>query len=341
MKKLKATYGIDLIQCVYAKKEEETAFQYKTKLKDYSVEIKLLPKPKGQTITRNTDKEIRFCISTIKLTVSKESAVDVPPILTDGISRDVKQRYDFFKELEPHYQRIAHMAFKRLMLFFKYSLGTPLLGQLSDYEKDFLNPMWQDEHGNILDPGGHIYRIGNDFIRYSEKLGVKMLTDQMESDIGKAIEKELPVELYEEVLLDAQSAIFEKNYRRAVLEMAMACELAIKRIYFSKSSAAGLALEFMEDSQRLSPRVKITDYLTKIAEYALGEKFEDISSKIDLANIENLFHGRNKVVHSGELSYKAENEKKSREISMLVLQDWWSSVERLLAWLNSKRSAQQ
>ena len=199
--------------------------------------------------------------------------------------------------------------------------------------------MWQDEHGNILDPRVRTHRIENDFIRYSEKFGVKMLTNQMESDIGKAIEKELPVELYEEVLLDAQLAIFENNYRRAVLEMAMACEIAIKRIYFSKSSAAGLALEFMEDSKNLSARVKITSYLTNIAEYALGEKFEEFSSEADRINIENLFHGRDKVVHRGELSYKSENDKKSREITMLVLQDWWSSVEKLLAWLNSRRSA--
>jgi len=106
---------------VYAKKKEETAFHYKMKLEDFWVEIQLLPKPKGQTITRNTEKEIRFCISEIEITVSKERPVDIPPILTDGISRDVKQRYDIFKELEPKYKCIAHMTFRRLMLFFKYS----------------------------------------------------------------------------------------------------------------------------------------------------------------------------------------------------------------------------
>ena len=119
--------------------------------------------------------------------------------------------------------------------------------------------------------------------------------------------------------------------------MAMACELAIKQIYFSKSSAAGLALEFMEDSQKMSPRVKITDYIAKIAEYALSEKFEDISSKVDFTNIDNLFRGRNKVVHRGELSFKDDNNK-SHNINMTILKEWWKSVERLLAWLNSKRT---
>jgi hypothetical protein len=332
MRELSATYGIELSQCVYAKKEEETAFHYKIKVKDYSVEIRLLPMINGQTIKRSTEKEIYFCISEIEIIVSKELTVDIPPILADGKTRDASQRGNILGELERDYKHIAQIAFKRIMFFFKYSLGTPLLGQLSDYDKDFVNPMWRDELGNVLDPGIYTHRIENYFLRYSEELGVKALTVQMEPDIEKAIENEMPIELHREILLNAQSAIFENNYRRAVLELAMACELAIKRTYFSKSSPAGLALEFMEDSKNLSPRIRLTSYLTNIAEYALGEKFEDVSSPADMVNIENLFHGRDKVVHGGELCFKSEKDKKSH-----VLKDWWISVERLLAWLNSKR----
>jgi len=115
----------------------------------------------------------------------------------------------------------------------------------------------------------------------------------------------------------------------------MACELAIKQTYFSTSTAAGRAYEFMEDRQKIS--MSIVDYIDGVAEYALGETFEKASSKADYLNIQHLFRGRNKVVHRGELAYR-DDKGKDHPIDLDVLKRWWVSIERLLGWLKGKRS---
>jgi hypothetical protein len=259
--------------------------------------------------------------------------------LIEEIPNDLLKRSDYFSEHSEAYTKAASVIVNRIIKYFKYRLHNPLLEEIPEIKNCFLSPKWYDENDNKIDPGHFSFSIEVPYGVDSSDFGIVSLTAEGKKELEKAIEKEIIVELYENILSDAQASIFQGNLRRAVLEMAMACELAIKQTYFSKSSPAGLALEFMEDSKNLSPRIRLTSYLTNIAEYALGEKFEDVSSPADMVNIENLFHGRDKVVHRGELCYKSEKDKNSHDINILVLKDWWISVERLLAWLNSKRSA--
>jgi hypothetical protein len=338
MSKLTACFTIPLDRYLFAKHKVEKEFEYKTKIDEFDVHIQLLPYKKGPTGKFSNEEELTYCISLINVSVSKNLPDEIPPIIKSGESNDYSLRVPYFSKCTQDFQRVAQAAVNRVIKYFKYVLKNPLLELLPEYSQCFLSPSWFDENENKINPGVYVFSS-----RFPEGLtrrdfGIKPLSTELEPELMKAIDNEIKTELCEEVLLDAQSAIFQNNYRRAVLEMAMACELSIRQIYFSKSSAAGLALEFIEDSQRMSPRVKITDYIANIAEYALGEKFEDSTSKADFTNIDNLFRGRNKVVHSGELSFKDENGK-LHKIDISVLKEWWRSVERLLAWLNSKKTA--
>jgi hypothetical protein len=334
MSKLTAYYKVPLDQYIYAKHKVEKEFEYKTKIEEFDVHIQLLPYKKGLTHKLSNEEELTYCIYQINVRVSKNITDEIPPVLKN----DYILRGEYFSKCMPDFRRVALAAVNRVIKYFKYVLKNPLLELLPEYSQCFLSPSWLDENGNEIKPGVYVSSVIHPAGFASRDFGIKPLSTELEPELMKAIDNEIKAELCEEVLMDAQSAIFQNNYRRAVLEMAMACELSIKQIYFSKSSAAGSALEFMEDSQRMSPRVKITDYIAKIAEYALGEKFEDITSKADFTNIDNLFRGRNKVVHSGELSFKDENGKR-HEINKPILIRWWRSVEQLLAWLNSKKTA--
>lgn len=335
MKELSATYGIELSQCVYAKAEEESAYHFTTRINDYQVEIDLRPQVPGQTISRVAEKEIQYCLWDIEIKVAKEVPDEIFDVLRTKERDNLGEHRDYILELDRQYKVVAKKAFKHLFLFLKYSLGTPLLGRTSDYDKDFINPMWTDTDGKIVPPIFRVHRIENDFLNYSDKLGVKMLTAQMGPDVDRALQIETAVELYREILHDAQSAVFEGNYRRAVLEMAMASEIAIKQTYFENSTVPGRAFEFMEEKQKID--MKVTDYICGVARYAFGETFEDASTKSDFINIQYLFRGRNKIVHQGELSFR-DDKARSHAIDFATILGWWSSVERLIAWLESKKS---
>jgi len=333
MSKLTACYKIPLDQFLYVKHKVDKGFTYKTKIDDFEVQIQLLPYKKGLKHQFSDEEESTYCISEISVSVSKPMADEIPPVLIIGNSDDYSLRGQYFIIFMPDFQRIAHTAVKRTIKYFKYALMNPLLEQIPYSSQYFNSPSWFDEYGNEIKPGASIVSIKNSAGFGSCDFGIRPLTAELEPELEKAIENELKPELTEELLSDAQAAIFQNNYRRAVLEMAMACELAIKRTYFSKSTAAGRAHEFMEDRQKIS--MNITDYIDGVAEFALGETFLKATSKGDFINIQHLFRGRNKIVHRGDLVFRDDKNKEHR-IDHAVLVRWWISVEKLFAWLDKK-----
>jgi hypothetical protein len=337
MSRITAHFNIPLAQYLYAKNEEKEFF-YKTKINDFDIEVRLPPDKYGPRSKHRAETQFTYCISEILIDVSKELAEDIPPIIIDGRIRDYKLRGQFIMDISRPFAETAQLVLNRIIRYFKYALHQPLLDEITGSRQWFLSPTWFDEKHNEISSGVHILESKIPPGLRSDDFGVSRLTTKSEPELGKAIEDEIEVELYEIILSDAQSAVFQKNYRRAVLEMAMACELVIKQTYFLSSTVAGRAYEFMEDRQKVS--MKIIDYIDGVAEYTWGETFEKVSSKADYLNIQHLFRGRNKVVHRGELAYR-DYKGTDHPIDLEVLKRWWKSLELLLAWLKSKRSAQQ
>jgi hypothetical protein len=234
------------------------------------------------------------------------------------------------------FQNIAHTAATRIFKYFKYILKNPLVELMPNSSPCFLSPTWFDKNGDKLNTGILIFSTKCPPGLGSRDFGITPLTAELEPKLAKAIETEIEPVLYEELLADAHSALFQVNYRRAVLELAMACEIAIKQTYFSASTAAGRAYEFMEDHQKVS--MNITDYIDRVAEYALGDSFQKATSKSDFANIQHLFRGRNKIVHRGELTFR-DDKGIIHPIDLRTLKAWWISVDRLLTWLNNKKAS--
>jgi hypothetical protein len=334
MSRLTACFTIPLAQCFYAKGEERE-FLYKTTIDDFDIEIRLPPEELGRKCKPANDSEFTYCITELIVRVSKTLVDDIPPVIITGVTQDYTLRAKFFMENSDQFRKVAEASLRKVIRYFKFKLHQPLLEEFPDYRQCFYTPIWRDENGNEIRTGWEIFSETPRPGMSSYDFGVAKLTTANDPELGRAIEEEIVPELYEEILSDAQSAIFQENNRRAVLELAMACELMIKQTYFAKSTTAGRAYEFMEDRQKVS--MNITDYIDGVAGYAFGETFEQATSKTDFMNIQHLFRGRNKIVHRGELIFR-DDRGLTHPIDRITLKKWWASVERLLSWLNSKRS---
>jgi hypothetical protein len=72
----------------------------------------------------------------------------------------------------------------------------------------------------------------------------------------EALEANTSYELYEELIVDARASVVQGNFRRAVLEMAIACEVTTKQLFFKKATPAGDAFDYLEDKSRINVSVR-------------------------------------------------------------------------------------
>jgi hypothetical protein len=337
MPKLTAKFDIPLGQCVFARYPIRKEIHIKIRIRDFIVDVGLLPLHGPSLLPPEADTIEVFCISTIRISVEGDTRTEIPPALMDRNGTDYSRRVLFFQEKLKIYREIATTALGRTITYFKYMLHTPLLTSIPPSAQALNNPLWYDKDNKEVDPGISYLEIVLPAGFMSSAFGVARLTSENENDLAKALENDHEIELYEEILSDAQSAVFQKNYRRAIVEMVMACEIAIKQTYFAKSTIAGRAYEYLENKHKVN--ASLIEYIGGIAEYVLGENFKSYSKR-DYENIENLFRCRNKAVHRGELTYRDGNNKLIN-VDESVLGEWWESVVALLEWLKTKAALDQ
>lgn len=135
--------------------------------------------------------------------------------------------------------------------------------------------------------------------------------------------------LSETLLSDAQSAWFEGNPRRSVLELAICTEVIVKRKFFAESSPAGAAFDYLEDKAKIS--VRILELLDKIALEAFSRSYRN-DSPDDYRAIDHLFRCRNKIAHRGELAFR-DDTGTLIQVDKALVATWWSSVINLREWL--------
>jgi hypothetical protein len=83
------------------------------------------------------------------------------------------------------------------------------------------------------------------------RYGAVYLSNNLLSDLSNAVNNMISSQLFEEVFSDAQAAAVEGNLRRAVLELAISCEIAVKQKFFFTSTPSGAAFEYLEDKGRV------------------------------------------------------------------------------------------
>lgn len=267
--------------------------------------------------------------SKIAIAVSREEQEELPKVPIRNGTRDTRERQRYFEDRRSAYRATAWKALDRVIRFFQYKLHNPLLSPPGTHSKAFVNPRWEDETGRVLETYAW-FGVGTP-LPDRTSFGVTCLTASHDGQLVQALEQGIQTELHEELLADAQTAIFQGNLRRGALEMAMACEVAVKEAFFATSTHAGAAYEYLESKQKVT--VSVPELIDGVARQAFGASFKAVHSA-DFKNIDYLFRCRNKIAHRGEAWYR--DDKGARhDLTWEHLRQWWSSVEELLAWLHS------
>ena len=153
-----------------------------------------------------------------------------------------------------------------------------------------------------------------------------------EPAVEAALEKAVNIPLHRSLLAQGKDAALQGDSRRAVMEFAIACEVAAKQAFFAPRSAAGEAFEYLEDKNKV--RLSVMELLREPARRAFGEGFVDHDSAAH-EQLDWLFRCRNKVVHRGELFFR-DDAGTRRAVDQPQLKAWFFASECLLDWLEEK-----
>lgn len=332
MKCLTAQFNVNLPFYLLLNRDENDKLNYQTKIEDFDIQISLITDTSLKTKS-TIDSFYTFTVSRIQLIISKPESITPPSVVIKGGNKDYRVRYQYFQERLPQYKEIALEVLNRLIYFFKYTLKNPLLKNLSIHEADLQNPKWIDENDQVLHDRTINFVLTGIPGFHSTSFGVKRFTSSNDTDLISALKEPIKPELYEELLYDAQTAIFQDNLRRGILELAIACEVFIKQTFFSESSTARAVYEYLEDKRRIS--TSVIELLHGASKEAFGESFKEIHCD-EYDDIDYLFRCRNKIAHRGVAIFK-DKSAKMQTVDGKILEKWWNSVEVLFEWLKKHK----
>jgi hypothetical protein len=254
----------------------------------------------------------RYPISRLTITVSHPE--------TEPYPEGHDERVLYIQTRLEAYATVAAAVTNRVILYFKFFLGNPLLQAITPQQLINSNPAWMDENNTPL-PRAIVYfemkAVAG--LRYYPAFGIKVFTPAQSDDLQKALQMDTSYELYEELLVDARDALIQGNLRRAVIEMATACEVATKELFAKKG-------------KRGSEKIPVA--LNTHAKKAFGISFKEKHPK-DWDHIEYLFQCRNDAAHGTAPKYTVKGQN-PQTMDFDNLRDWWASLEILIAWVRSQ-----
>jgi len=264
--------------------------------------------------------------------VSRDESEAVPEVVQTPRGRDFTARVPYFQARAGKYGGAARSCLERFLSFVRFSLGQPLIWGSGDSPPRVIeSTTWLDPDGNEINPGIQVVTAGSIGER-DPAWHSYPLTSASEAALRVALEKETVIPLHHVLLAQAKDAALQGDLRRAVMELAIASEVAVKQAFFAPDSAAGEAFEYFEDKGAL--RAGVLDLVSEPARRAFGESFKDYSGE-QFERLDYLFRCRNKVVHRGELVFR---DRSGNELSAdrAVISAWLGAVRSLFAWLEAK-----
>jgi hypothetical protein len=324
---LTANFEITLPAPIYVQASDISALHFQGDVNGFCVAVRIMDQVASPTPVMAQSPLGR--IDQIRVEVSRDDPESPPPI--GDVEKNYIPRADWFQKRNWQYQTAAVVTVNRLMLYFRYVLRMPGIRFFDYCDRQFLNPVWTDACGSPIE-----YCTVNvlvDSTAAPGMLGMKPLTAADLPALVAAVRSwpMPPPTSAQEFLSDAQTAIVDGNYRRAVLEMAIACEVAIKQAFFATATPAGAAFEYLEDRSRIS--VRPIDLLDGPAFEAFGESFKKRSPD-EYQEIDYLFRCRNKIAHRALAEYRDDGGTK-HIADYAKLGTWWAAVEGLFDWLKA------
>jgi len=297
---------------------------------DFQVEAKLLS-TKGWRFKQKGDVFFTTGLRELEIDVTKNENDSPPDVVPspDG-TIDLSVQGDFLRSKLPEYQVVARDLANRILRFFQYSLLTPQVQQIPGWDHSLHNPTWFDSTGNEL-RGRTDTAIFEPVFGLRGELEAKKLSPAELPELQSLLTAPTEPPLALVLLSDAQTAWFEGNLRRAVLEMAICVEVLVKRRFFAEASPAGVAFDYLEDKAKIS--VRVLELLDAVAEEAFATSYKK-QEPDNYQKIDYLFRCRNKIAHRGELTFR-DDSSKSVAVNLPMVESWWLAVANLMKWIQS------
>lgn len=333
MKKLIAEFLIKLPGFVLLSDSQYKAYSCNVEIDGFNVKVELVPFEEGARLWTSIERRTITSSIDVKIIVSENKSMSPAKFNSLGEQNDSSPKIEKVLNRTSEYQAVALKAVNRAIVFFRYKLHTPLLSNIEHFNQDLHNPKWTDEDGTVVEnpfpATGFPLPIPG--ISDYPGLGIKFLTQGNLPELEAILQNSYIPELHEEILADAQDAIYQRNFRRAVLEMAIAVEVVVKSIYFGADTSSSVAIDYLEDKGRVN--LKIIELIDAVAKQVFGGSFKEVDREA-FSNIDFLFRCRNKAAHKGKLFYR-DDQGKVHEVDEIVLTTWWKSVFKLFEWLKS------
>jgi hypothetical protein len=266
------------------------------------------------------DQQTSYGANALTVIVTKEVDCDI-----DGITWHIVEEFE----------DAAEISVNRLIRYFKYRLNTPLLTEINAHDDFWSNsPILLDENNNIIKAKiASSCNYSRHFAYgYFPRFGMQSLRNLVDPELNNALNNTVPIKLHEEFLCSARTEIIQGNFKRAVLEMAISCEIFVKSILFSGNPISGAIFDFLSSNRKIE--VSIQELLHKPIKEALCASFKD-EYTIHWKNIGYIFQARNKVAHSGICEFIDDKNNKI-EVDEEVIEIWWESIQILIDWLSQK-----
>jgi hypothetical protein len=291
--------------------------RYDTRIDDSDVEIALLEIHHAMTIVDRGENILRgpiWVVPRVQVSVSRTETAEPPaiPPMPEG-GRNFCDRAPYCHEHILLYRKVALEALCRFLRFFKYRQVHALLRD--PIGEDLDNPTWTDDTGQEVLSGVHLVEASLYGIELDDDVGIHALAAIDDPALQQALaDPPIEPELYEELLSDARAALFQGHLRRAVLELAISCEVATRH-----------TLSIKAPSGRYKKR-GIYLLLDQEAKRVFGECFQDADSEAYMS-IDHLFQRRDQIAHQG----------KGEDIDLAAAKEWFKAADRLFHWLRRMR----
>ena len=295
----------------------------------FAVVVRLRP-DRGWSFKRTADQNTTRRIELLEVVVSRAEDEAVPAVVESGGIRDLTVRDAYLRHRSSAYQDAALAVANDVLDYFRYELRTPAIRPIERWLPELRNPTWFNELGEELRTGGTA--VSQPVPGLHGQLGARRLTTACVSDLKSFLQAPHGPTLAESLLSDAQTAWFEGSLRRTVLELAICSEVIVKRAFFSHTSPAGAAFDYLEDKAKIS--VRVLELLDGVAKEAFGHSFRN-DDAASYRHIDYLFRCRNKIAHRGELTFR-DDTGVVQSADAATVEAWWHAVDSLGIWLKTR-----
>lgn len=324
--RLTATFTVTLAAPIVMRGGSEPR-TFETQLDGFDVSVTLVP-VEGARSKRAPERLWTRMVQKLSVSVTRDESSSPPEIgATAGGGRDFTSRASYLRVRLIDYSRVARRVLNNVLSFVRFDLHQPLVGGLDEASVELANPVWSDEHRHSIDARAHIFIVRVARGERSE-FGVVKFERKHEKAFRAALTKPRSPRLHEEILADAQAAAFEGNFRRSVLELAIACEVFVKHTFLGTVGTAAQVYETLEDKGRLN--VRILDLIEIGGTARLGKGFRDVDRDA-YTDIDHLFRARNKIAHRGEAVFR-DDDGRLHTVDLKIISKWWRSAHRLFEW---------